>query len=95
MKKRKLSLGGKTISSIEFQVAIILQPRHEGIIEIGKILPYKTDAGNFVGITFRTSTNPKLALHRTFAIQKVGHCCDVWLDTPSNQFRKPTVIGAA
>lgn len=95
MKKIKLSLGRKTLRSIEFQVTTILQSLHVGAIEIRKIRPHRTDIGNYVWITYRTSIDPERLFCRNFAMQRVGECCDVWLDSPSNQFRRDIDNNAA
>jgi len=95
MKKIKLSLGSKTLRSIEFQVSTILQSLHDGAIEIRKIRPHRNDIGNHAWITYRTSIDPKLLLCRNFALQRVGECCDVWLDSPSNDFRQIIDTNAA
>ena len=88
MKRTKLYLGKATICSIEFQVITILQSLHGGAIEIRKTRPHRTDIGNFVWITYRTAIDPELTLSRNFALQRVGDCCDVWLDSLPNQFRQ-------
>ena len=86
MKKIKLSLGSKTLRSIEFQVTTILHSLHAGAIEIRKIRPHRTALGNYIWITYRTSIDPERSFCRNFAMQRVGECCDVWLDSPSNDF---------
>lgn len=81
--KTKLSLGKKTLRSIEFQVTTILQTLHDGAIEISKIRPHRTDIGNHVWITYRTAVAPEKTMCRNFALQRIGECCDVWLDSTS------------
>ena len=81
----KLSLGKQTIRSIEFQVTTILSHLHNGTIEIRKTRPHRTDMGNYVWITYRTSLDRNLTYRRNFSLQRIGDLCDVWLDSPSNQ----------
>lgn len=76
----------KTIRSIELQASTILESLHVGDIEIRKIRPFRKDIGNFVRITYHTSMDPELLLCQNFALQRVGDCCDVWLDLPANQY---------
>jgi len=95
MMKIKLSLGKKTIRSIEFQVTTILSNLHDGTIEIRNIRPHRTDIGNYVWITYRTSRDQNLTLSRNFALQRIGDLCDVWLDSPTNQINQITSTDAA
>lgn len=95
MNKTKLSLGKKTIRSIEFQVTIILQSMHAGAIEIRKVRPHRTNIGNYVWITYRASIAPEHDFCRNFAIQRIGDCCDVWLDAPPFQFSQSICNDAA
>ena len=88
MTRTKLTLGKKTIRSIELQVTTILQSLHRGAIEITKTRPHRTNIGNFAWITYRTAIDPELTLSCNFALQRVGDCCDVWLDSLPNQFRR-------
>lgn len=95
MKKSKLTLGRLTIQSIELQVTTILKSIHGGGIVIRKINPLRTDTGNFVSVQFKTPADPQLRQSRIFAIQRIGNCCDVWLDGPGIAFDQGPTTDAA
>jgi len=81
---KKLTLGKTTLHSIGIQVTSILRSLHEGEFEIRKLTPLRKTSGSFVRVDFRTSANPGQTHGRIFALEKVGHCCDVWLESETN-----------
>ena len=81
-KSKKLTLGFRTLQSLELQITTILQSIHGGEIAIRKIIPQRTDTGNHVCVKFNTPTEPDQPRSRIFAIQRIGDCCDVWLEGP-------------
>jgi hypothetical protein len=82
---KKLTLGKKTLLSIHGQIETILASIHGGKIEIKKVKPQRTNTENFLWVNYRISTEPQLTRGRIFAMQRVGNCCDVWLESPSNR----------
>ena len=93
-KKIKLTLGRLTIQSIELQVTTILKSIH-GRIVVLKINPLRTDTGNFVLVQFKIPADSQLKQSRIFAIQRIGNCCDVWLEVPESRFAQNSTKGAA
>ena len=83
-KSKKLTLGKRTIQSLELQIMTILQSIHGGDVAIRKIIPHRTDTGNHVCVRFNTPAEPEQMRSRIFAIQRIGNCCDVWLDGPGS-----------
>ena len=95
MKKNKLTLGHKTLKSIDLQVVTILQSIHGSGIAIRKIIPRRTDTGNYVCVKFNTPAEPEQTRSRIFAIQRIGDCCDVWLEGPGSPFEQDPTNHAA
>ncbi len=82
--KKKITLGKPTLRSVEIQIASILQHLFKGDIDIKKIQPIRTNTGNVLSAHFETAKEPGVPHIRIFAMQRVGSCCDVWLEGPSN-----------
>lgn len=90
-KSKKLTLGKRTIQSLELQITTILSSMHGGDIAIRKIIPQRTDTGNHVCVKFNTPAEPLQTRSRIFAIQRIGDCCDVWLEGPGSHYgQNPT-----
>ncbi len=81
---KKLIFGKKTLRSIHLQVETILKPTEGGDVEILRVTPQRTDTGNFLFVQYSTAVDPQLKRIRYFATQRVGPCCDIWLETPAN-----------
>jgi len=81
---KKLTLGRTTIHSIKIQVTCILRSLHVGDFQIKKLTPLRRASGNFVRVDFRTSADPGQTHGRVFAVERVGNCCDVWLEPEAN-----------
>jgi hypothetical protein len=92
---KKLTLGKTTLHSIEIQVISMLRSLHEGEFEIRKITPLRKTSGSFVRVDFRTSSNPSKTHARVFAVEKVGDCCDVWVEPETYSHGKTTNKEAA
>lgn len=84
--KKKLTLGKSLLKSAEVQIESILQQLHQGEIEIKKISPKRTNAGNILWVQFKILDEPVVQHSSTFELQWVGNCCDVWLSSPSNLY---------
>ena len=87
-KTKKLTLGFRTLQSLELQVTTILKSIHGGRIVIQKIIPHRTDIGNLVCVKFNTAAERERTRSRLFAIQRIGNCCDVWLEGPESPFEQ-------
>jgi len=85
---KKLTLGKTILHSIEIQVTSMLRSMHEGELEIRKLTPLRKTSGSFVRVDFRTSGNPGQTHGRVFALERVGDCCDVWLESETNSHGK-------
>lgn len=83
MKKNKLHLGKKTLNSIAEQISIILASQFGKPVQLGRLHPHRRDAGNFVAAEFTVPEEPNPSRSRLFAIQRIGDCCDVWLEGPA------------
>ena len=92
---KKLTLGKTTLHSIEIQVISMLRSLHEGEFEIRKLTPLRKTSGSFVRVDFRTSSNPSITHARVFAVEKVGDCCDVWVEPETYSHGKTTNKEAA
>lgn len=92
--KKKLHLGKPTLRSIEIQILAILQTLYRGKLEISKITPKRTNTGIFLWVKFNTN-EPADPQSRIFAMQRVGECCDVWLETPASPHFKTSNNDAA
>jgi hypothetical protein len=82
---KKLTPGKKTLLSIHGQIETILAAIQGEEIELKKVKPQRTNTENFLWVDYRISTEPQLIRGRIFAMQRVGDCCDVWLESPSNR----------
>ena len=82
--KTKLHLGKKTLASISLQVTTILESLLGGSTEIKQMKPHRLNAGNFVLVRFISSAQPEMERSRLFAVQRIGDCCDVWLEGPAD-----------
>ena len=82
--KTKLHLGKITLTSIAMQATTIFESLLGGPIEIKKLKPHRLNAGNFVLVKFISSAQPEPKRSRLFAIQRIGDCCDVWLEGPAD-----------
>ena len=90
-KSKKLTLGFRTLQSLELQITTILSSMHGGEIAIRKIIPQRTDTGNHVCVKFNAPDDPDQTRSRIFAIQRIGNCCDVWLEGPGSHYgQNPT-----
>ena len=85
---KKLTLGKKTLHSIQIQVISTLRSLHGGELVISKVTTLRKTSGNFVRVDFRTSANLGQTQSRVFAFEKVGHCCDVWLESETDSHGK-------
>ena len=83
-KSKKLTLGFRTLQSLELQITTILQSIHGEDVAIRNIIPQRTDTGNHVFIMFNLLAEPEQTRSRIFAIQRIGNCCDVWLEGPGS-----------
>lgn len=83
---KKLTLGKKTLLSINGQIVTILESIHGGRVKLNKIKPQRTDIGNFVRAYFNTLNEPDIPKISVFAMQRVNDCCDIWLESPANTF---------
>jgi hypothetical protein len=81
--KKKIHFGKKTLMSLEFQITTILTHLNRTDVQIDKMKPVRHNTGNFVIVTYHTIPEPKVPRSRYFAHQKIGNCCDVWLETPA------------
>lgn len=81
--KKKINLGKKTLMSIEIQIAAILTSLSRTEARVRKLQPIRCHAGNYIHVTYHTITEPEVPRSRYFAHQKIGDCCDVWLETPA------------
>lgn len=81
--KKKIHLGKKTLMSLELQITTILTSLIRTEVRIDKMEPVRHNTGNFVIVTYHSIIEPELPRSRYFAHQKIGDCCDVWLETPT------------
>lgn len=81
--KRKLNLGKKTMNSVEIQVGSILRSIYKSDITVESIKPVRFDHGIYFRVSFHTSDEPDKSHCRYFGHQKFRDCCDVWLESPS------------
>lgn len=81
--KKKIHLGKKTLMSIEIQIASILTSLSRMEAHVRKLQPVRCHAGNYIHVTYHTIAEPEVPLSRYFAHQKIGDCCDVWMETPA------------
>ena len=94
-KSKKLTLGFTTLQSLELQVTTILSSIYGGDIAIQKIIPHRTIVGNHVCVKFNTAAEPQQTRNRIFGIQRIGNCCDVWLEGPGSPFEQNPTNDAA
>jgi hypothetical protein len=80
---KKLSIGRKTMQSVEIQVSCILQSLHKAEVSIATIEPVRFNHGIYFLVGFHTSDEPDTHRSRYFAHQKFRDCCDVWLESPA------------
>ncbi|MDP3849511.1 MAG: hypothetical protein Q8Q59_03335 [Luteolibacter sp.] len=80
--KKKIHLGKKTLMSLEIQITTILTSLNRTEVRIDKLKPVRHNTGNFVLVTYHTVADPGVLCSQYCAHQKVGDCCDVWLESP-------------
>ncbi len=80
---KKLSIGRKTMRSVEIQVSSILQSLHKAEVSIASIEPVRFNHGIYFLVGFHTSDEPGTHRSRYFAHQKFRDCCDVLLESPT------------
>lgn len=93
--KKKIHLGKKTMMSLEFQITTILASLSKTEVRIDKLKPVRHNTGNFIIATYHTITEPEVPRSRYFAHQKIGDCCDVWLESPKEFAETPQGGNAA
>lgn len=93
--KKKIHLGKKTLMSLELQITTILASQHRAEVRIDKMNPVRHNTGNFIIVTYHTIGEPEVPRSRYFAHQKIGDCCDVWLESPKEFDETPQGGNAA
>jgi len=78
--KTKLNLGKRALLSATIQVSASLRSRYEGTIEILKMSPKWTEGGNKIVVKFRVG-DPQRIILAVFAMQRIGDCLDLWLES--------------
>ena len=81
--KSKINVGKKTMSSVVIQVTAILQSNHKSDITLESIKPVRYDHGIYFRVSYRTADEPEKSQSRYFGHQRFWDCCDVWLESPS------------
>jgi hypothetical protein len=83
--KKKIHLGKKTLMSLEFQITSILTSLTRTEVSIDRMKPVRLDTGYFIHVRYHTLAEPEIQRSRYFAHQKIGDCCDVWLESPDHR----------